>query len=118
FGIIRELTRPCKTNQASKMMSETKPTMPEVSIYEEIGLPRLTDDEEHAEPIRFETTPRLDKTMLQVTTLTDEDEERLYWQQQTPMQRLMALEQMRQIIYGYDPATTRLQRVFAIIDRT
>jgi hypothetical protein len=27
-----------------------------------------------------------------------------------------AIEVMRQIIYGYDPATTRLQRVFEIVD--
>lgn len=27
-----------------------------------------------------------------------------------------AIEVMRQIIYGYDPATTRLERVFEIIE--
>jgi hypothetical protein len=33
------------------------------------------------------------------------------------MERLEALEQMRQILYGYDPATTRLQRVLTVAER-
>ena len=29
---------------------------------------------------------------------------------------MQALELMRQIIYGYDPATARLQRVFEVVE--
>ena len=31
-------------------------------------------------------------------------------------QRLLAAELMRQIVYGYDPATQRLQRVFRVVE--
>jgi hypothetical protein len=34
----------------------------------------------------------------------------------SPQERMAALELMRQILYGYDPATTRLQRVFEIAE--
>jgi hypothetical protein len=32
----------------------------------------------------------------------------------TPCERLQAVELMRQIVYGYDPSTTRLQRVLEV----
>ncbi len=59
---------------------------------------------------------RLDKSMLVVTTLSDESEEREYWTQRSPEERWLAIEQMRQIIYGYDPLTTRLQRVLTVAE--
>ena len=59
---------------------------------------------------------RLDRSALQISTLGDDAEERAYWRAKTPEQRLEALELMRQIIYGYDPATTRLQRIFEVAD--
>jgi len=37
-----------------------------------------------------------------------------YWLSKTPYERLQATELMRQIIYGYDPSATRLQRVLEI----
>lgn len=54
----------------------------------------------------------LDKSSLTVTSLSDESEEKEYWSLKSPEERLRAIEQMRQIIYGYDPLTSRLQRVF------
>lgn len=38
-----------------------------------------------------------------------------YWHSRTPQERLWALELMRQRFYGYDPATTRIQRVLEIV---
>jgi len=62
--------------------------------------------------------PKLDKTAFSVSTLKQNDEdEKAYWLSKTPYERLDALETMRQIIYGYDPATTRLQRVFEVTQR-
>lgn len=61
--------------------------------------------------------PRMDKTAFSVVELTDATDEVVYWQQQLPEDRLRALELLRQVMYGYDPATTRLQRVFAVIER-
>jgi hypothetical protein len=43
--------------------------------------------------------------------------EKQYWLSKTPAERLIALEQMRRIVYGYDPSTTRHQRVLEITDR-
>jgi hypothetical protein len=62
--------------------------------------------------------PRLDKTKITITTLSDEAEERKYWRSRSPAERLAALEIMRRILYGYDPSTTRLQRVLEITRRT
>lgn len=58
---------------------------------------------------------RLDRTAFQIGSL-DDDDEREYWQSKTPEERLEALELMRQIIYGYDPATARLQRVLEVAE--
>jgi len=57
---------------------------------------------------------RMDKTAFSVASLHDPSDEKAYWLSKTPEERLEALEIMRQIAYGYDPATTRLQRVFEI----
>jgi hypothetical protein len=64
------------------------------------------------------TLPKLDKTAFSVTSLEQNDEdEKAYWLSKTSYERLDAVETMRQIIYGYDPITTRLQRVFEVTQR-
>jgi len=40
-----------------------------------------------------------------------EREDRLFWHSKTPAERLAAAEQLRQIAYGYDAATARIQEV-------
>lgn len=57
---------------------------------------------------------RLDKSAFVVTSLSDESEEKEYWRHKSPEERLRAVEQMRQIIYGYDPSASRLQRVLTV----
>jgi hypothetical protein len=65
------------------------------------------------------TLPKLDKSALSITTLDQvHADEKTYWLSKTPYERLDALETMRQIIYGYDPTTTRLQRIFEVAQRT
>ncbi len=59
-------------------------------------------------------TLRMDKTGLSTGDLSKQGDDRTYWASKTPMERLQALEFMRQVMYGYDPDTTRLQRVFTI----
>ena len=59
---------------------------------------------------------RLDRSAFEVASLDDEDPDKVYWRSKSPQQRMEALELLRQIIYGYDPATTRLQRVLEVID--
>jgi hypothetical protein len=61
----------------------------------------------------------LDRTAFSVVSLDQADsDEKEFWLSKTPYERLDALETMRQIIYGYDPTTTRLQRVFEVTQRT
>jgi hypothetical protein len=62
--------------------------------------------------------PKLDKTVFSLGSLTDPSDEKQYWLSKTPYERLEAIEIMRQIIYGYDPSTTRLQRFFEVTQRT
>jgi hypothetical protein len=60
---------------------------------------------------------KMDKTKLSISSLSDESDEKCFWQEKLPHQRLEALEMMRQIIYGYDPISTRLQRVLTIVEQ-
>jgi hypothetical protein len=60
----------------------------------------------------------LDRTAFSVTSLQGQEaEEKQYWCEKTPHERWQAVEAMRQIVYGYNPASTRLQRVFEVAER-
>jgi hypothetical protein len=60
---------------------------------------------------------RMDKTAFSVMSFAEAaEDDRKFWQSKTPEERLAALELLRQIHYGYDPATTRLQRVLEIVE--
>ena len=61
-------------------------------------------------------TLRIDRSKLSVTSLFDKSDDREYWLSKTPQERLTALELMRQINYGYDPTTARLERVLEIVE--
>jgi hypothetical protein len=67
--------------------------------------------------IQEATMFKMDKTVITVSTLTDPSDEIAYWHSKTPQERIQALELMRQIIYGYSPADTRLQRVLEVVER-
>ena len=58
----------------------------------------------------------IDKTAFSVASLTDPSDEKEFWLSKTPAERLQALEFLRQIVYGYDPSSARLQRVLEIAD--
>ena len=60
----------------------------------------------------------VDKKTIVISSLDDPTDEIIYWSTKSPIERLAAIELMRQIIYGYDPASTRLQRVLTITERT
>lgn len=60
----------------------------------------------------------LDKLAFSVTSFAESDaEDRAYWFSLSPHERLAALEAMRQINYGYDPATDRIQRTLEFVQR-
>ncbi|MCI5149457.1 MAG: hypothetical protein D3916_08730 [Candidatus Electrothrix sp. MAN1_4] len=55
---------------------------------------------------------RMDKTSFSISSLDEESDEKQYWLSRKPVERMYAVELMRQILYGYNPLTERLQRVF------
>jgi hypothetical protein len=59
----------------------------------------------------------LDKSAFSVVPLSASDDDAAYWRTRTPLERLEAIEIMRQILYGYDPATERLQRVLEVVQQ-
>lgn len=60
--------------------------------------------------------PRMDKSAFSVASLDEPSDERRYWLSRTPNARLDAVEYLRQMAYGYDPATVRIQRVLEVIE--
>ena len=54
---------------------------------------------------------RVDRSIVLVGSAFGESDEKAFWFSRTPLERLEALEYLREIAFGYDPATTRLQRV-------
>ncbi len=52
------------------------------------------------------------KSVRLLTREEAELEDRTYWHSKTPLERLAAAEQLRQIAYGYDPLTDRIQNTF------
>ena len=59
---------------------------------------------------------KMDKATFSVLSSFEEADEmdKAYWHSKTPRERLEALELMRQINYGYNPITERLQRVLEV----
>jgi len=68
--------------------------------------------------IRELSTIRMDRTAFSVRSLDDESDEKEYWLSKTPIERIYAVEIMRQMLYGYDPLTARLQRFFETAELT
>ena len=61
---------------------------------------------------------KMDKDALSIISLSEKSDEREYWHSKTPYERLESIELMRQINYGYDPATSRVQRVLEVTQLT
>jgi len=59
---------------------------------------------------------RMDKTAFSAGSIDDESDEKLHWASKTPVERIYTVELMRQMLYGYDPLTARLQRFFEIAE--
>lgn len=61
---------------------------------------------------------KINRTAFSVVTREEAHRQDIaYWHSRTPEERLEALESMRQTVYGYDPAVTRLQRILEIVKR-
>jgi hypothetical protein len=55
---------------------------------------------------------RIDQSAISFSTLDSSDSDPRFWLSKTAIERLQAVELLRILIYGYDPTTERLQRVF------
>ncbi len=60
----------------------------------------------------------MDKTSVSLTSFKDgEEADRRFWHAKSPSERLTALQYLRQMNYGHDPATARVQRHVEIVER-
>lgn len=57
-------------------------------------------------------TFQFDRKSFSVISLDEKDSDSNFWLSKTPKERIYAIEFLRQLIYGYDPTTERLQRIF------
>lgn len=61
---------------------------------------------------------KVDRSAFSIVSFNEQDEdEKRFWRSKTPHERLEAVETIRQVIYGYDPASSRLLRVLEIAER-
>ena len=61
---------------------------------------------------------KIDKSSFSVSSLLDSSDEKEYWQSKSSSERLETVEILRQRVYGYNPFTTRLQRILSITKLT
>jgi hypothetical protein len=66
--------------------------------------------------VKNKKLPKLDKKTITISSIHEESDEIAYWHSKIPQERIEAIEVMRQIVYGYDPISTRLQRVLEITE--
>jgi len=53
---------------------------------------------------------------LSVCGLSEQDHDLEYWLSRTPEERVHAIDYMRHMLYGTDPANDRIQRVLEVAD--
>jgi len=59
---------------------------------------------------------KVERSVLVVSGHEDDSDERDCRRSKSPGERLAALDLMRQVIYGYDPSTTKPQRAFLVVE--
>lgn len=55
----------------------------------------------------------MNKKVFKISSIRESDEHD-FWKNKTFLERIEALEELRRIVFGYDPSTERLQRTFTI----
>ena len=61
---------------------------------------------------------KIDRTRVVISSLEEPTDEKAHWLNKSPAERMAAIETMRQILYGYDQSSSRLQRVYTITERS
>ena len=61
---------------------------------------------------------KINKSVFSVTNgVKNVDSDRIeYWRKKSPAERLAAIEELRELNYGHDSTTARLQRVFEVTE--
>ena len=68
-------------------------------------------DRKEPEPPEHAGFPAVDRSAVKTGSAFGESDEKAFWLDKTPLDRLEAVELLREIAFGYDPTTARLQRV-------
>lgn len=55
---------------------------------------------------------KVDRKVFSIVSTSEIKKDLTYWLTKTPEERMGAVEFLRQLIFGYNPITERLQRVF------
>lgn len=55
--------------------------------------------------------PKVDRSAITVGNVFDESDEKAFWLSRTPLERLEAVELYREIAFGHDACSARLQRI-------
>jgi len=58
----------------------------------------------------------LDKTAVSVVSEGSAADDAAWWRTRSPDERFQHIEYLRQVNYGYDSATARLQRVLEVVE--
>ena len=66
-----------------------------------------------AKPMNF---TRVDRSVVTVGTDLNASDEKAFWLSRTPLERLEAMEFLREIAFGHDATTGRLQRVLEVAE--
>jgi len=61
---------------------------------------------------------KVNKNSFTVSSLSAPSDNKDYWFARTPYERLQAVEALRQLNYGYDQSTARLQRILEVTQLT
>ena len=59
---------------------------------------------------------KINKSKVSTASLYDESDEKEYWLKQTPEERLVMVETLRQRNFGYAATSKRLQRILTIAE--
>jgi hypothetical protein len=59
---------------------------------------------------------RLDRSVITVTDFDNPPDDVAYWRTRPIEERLEAVEFLRQMNYGYDPTTAKIQRVLRVVE--
>ena len=59
---------------------------------------------------------KMDKSIISSVNINKDTDEKKFWLSKTPQERIMSMEYVRQVLYGYNPSSDRLHRVLEVIE--